>query len=330
MVVNTKQVECPVCGQYAEVHDLGRAGLTPDELLKIRQYIKEGVLGKMLTIAELVSRRMDPNSTSMELTINEALEDFSLRQVDKLDQVLRTLGGISEKIVGTGIGEVSEIIAAQEFMQTFPKDEFDTSQADKHGTDIVATVLDKKTEVGKISISIKNTKSWKNEFIQQLEKNTSHDSAKVGILISKTLPRRANPKGEVIHNNGRMFFLVGPEYGIPIYAALRHVVINIHNTRQYLDSKEKELTQISKISKALAKWITGNEYAEVLKTLQKIHEHSGKSSEELLGMADYVEKKVKRDCDKQTSIQRELLNTEGFLSGLKELLTQSNSEEKNQ
>ena len=209
-------------------------------------------------------------------------------------------------------------------MQTFPKDEFDTSQADKHGTDIIATVLDRKTEVGKISISIKDTKLWKNEFIQQLDKNTSHDDAKVGILISNTLPKRANPKGEVIQNNGKMFFLVGPQYGIAIYAALRHVVINFHNTAQYIESKEKELTQISKISKALAKWITGSEYAEILSTLQKISENSDKSSQELLGMADYVEKKVKRVCDKQTSTKREILNAESLLSGLRELLTQSN------
>ena len=61
----------------------------------------------MLTLAEMVSRRIDPNSTSMELTINELLEKFGTRHDTKLDQMLRTLGGISEKIVGPGIGEVS-------------------------------------------------------------------------------------------------------------------------------------------------------------------------------------------------------------------------------
>jgi hypothetical protein len=252
------------------------------------------------------------------------LEKFGTRHDSKLDTMLKTLGGISEKIVGPGIGEVSELIAAQEFMQTFPKDEFDTSQADKHGTDIIATVLERKTEVGKISISIKNTTSWKNEFIQQLDKNTSQDGAKIGILISKTLPKRANPKGEVIQNNGKMFFLVSPQFGIAIYAALRYVVINLHDTHQYIESKEKELTQISQISKALARWITGSEYSEILKTLQKIGENSDTSSQELLGMADYVEKKVKRICDKQTSTKREILNAESLLSGLRELLTQSN------
>lgn len=320
MVVNTKQVECPVCGQYTNIHDLGRAGLTPEELLQIRQYIKDGTLGKMLTLADMVNRRIDPTTTSMELSFNETLEKFGIRHEDKLDELLRTLGGISEKIVGPGIGEVSEIIIAQEFMQTFPKDEFDTTQADKHGTDIIGTVFDNQNEVGKISISIKNTKAWKNEFVQQLEKNTSQDSAKIGILVSKTLPKRTNPKGEVIHQNGRMFFLVSPQYAVASYAALRQVVINMHNTRQYIDTKEKELTKISKISKALAAWITGDEYREILRTLEKINENSEESRKELLGLQDYVDKKVKRVCDKQTSTQREILNADGLLTGLKELL----------
>ena len=327
MVVSTEQVECPVCGQYANIHDLGRVGLSAEELLRLRQYIKDGTLGKMLTIAEMIERRIDPTSTSMELSFNETLERFGVNHSDKLDQMSRILGGISEKIVGPGIGEVSELIAAQEFMQSFPKDEFDTSQADKHGTDIIATVCDRKREVGKISISIKNTNTWKNEFVQQLDKNTSHDSAKVGILISKTLPKRTNPKGEVLENNGKIFFLVSPQYGIAIYTALRQIVINLYQTQQYIDTKQRELTQVHKISKALAKWISGNEYAEILRILGKITENSETSREELLGLQDYVEKKVKRVCAKQTSTQSEVLNAENLLSELSELLQDTSPKE---
>ena len=325
MVVNTKQVECPVCGQYTSVHDLGRAGLTPEELLQIRQYIKDGTLGKMLTLADLVNRRIDPTTTSMELSFNETLEKFGIRHDDKLEQLIRTLSGISEKIVGPGIGEISELIAAQEFMQTFPKDEFDTTLADKHGTDIIATVIDRKNEAGKISISIKNTKVWKNEFVQQLEKNTGQDSAKVGILISKKLPKRANPKGEVIHQNGRMFCLVSPEYGIASYAALRQVVINLHDTRQYIDTKEKELAKISMISKALAKWITSQEYRNLLSEMERIDESREK-------IQDFVDKKVNYELTFEKNVKSELtkihqrnLNASSFLINLEELLQNKES-----
>ena len=325
MEVNTEQVECPVCGQYANVHDLGRAGLTPEELLRIRQFIKDGTLGKMLTIAELVNRRMDPTSTSMELSFNETLEKFGIRHDGKLDQISRMMVGISEKIVGPGIGEVSEMIAAEELRQAFPEDEFDRSEAE-HGTDIIARVSDRKSEVGKISISIKDTKHWKNDFIDQLERNMNKDSTRVGILITKKLPKGANPTGQVIHNNNHLYFLVHPQYALAIYAALRQVVIHMHQSEAYISTKEQELMQIGHISKALVQWISGNEYQEILDTLDTIKTSSEETDQTLLQMQDYVERHVKKGCDKQKKIRQQVLNAGSLLAGLKELLKGSSTQ----
>ena len=74
-----------------------------------------------------------------------------------------------------------------------------------------------------------------------------------------------------------MFFLVTPVYGIAIYAALRQVVISLHDSQEFIESKEKELIKMGKITKALAKWITGNEYCQILETLQNINQNSEKS-----------------------------------------------------
>ncbi len=322
MEVSTEQIECPVCGQYTNIHDLGRAGLTPEELMRIRQYIQDGVLGKMLTIADLVNRRIDPTTTSMELSFNETLEEFGTRHNDKLDQLARLLSGISEKIVGPGIGEVSEMIATEELRQAFPEDEFDRSSAE-HGTDIIAIVSDRKSEVGKISISIKDTKHWKSDYLEQLEKNMNQDSTKVGILITKKLPKGANPTGQVVHNNNHMFFLVHPQYALAVYAALRQVVIHMHQSEAYITTKEQELMQIGRISKALVKWISGNEYQEILNTLETIKTSSEETDGVLLQMQDYVDRHVKKGCDKQKKIRQEVLNAGSLLTGLKDLLKTS-------
>src|SRR5947209_4905238 len=180
MVVSAEQVECPVCGQHTNIHDLGRAGLTTDELLRLREYIKDGTLGKMLTISEIVMQRLDPTSTSVELSVSEALMNFSNMLSEKMDQNTKVLSGISERISGPGIGGVSEIITAEELRQAFSQDEFDTTQAPKHGTDIIATVYERKNQVGKISISVKDTKTWSSEFIEQLEKNMRSEERRVG------------------------------------------------------------------------------------------------------------------------------------------------------
>lgn len=320
MEVSTEQVECPVCGQYANVHDLGRAGLTPEELLRIRQYVKDGTLGKMLIIADMVSRRMDPTSTSMELSFNDTLERFGMKSGEKLDQLVRLLNGISEKIVGPGIGDVSEMIAAEELRQAFPQDEFDRSAADQHGTDIVAKVYDRKDHAGAISISVKETKHWKNEFVEQLEKNMNQDSTKLGILITKKLPKGTNPTGQVVHSNNQMLFLVHPQYALAVYAGLREVVIHMHESEQYIITKEQELMQIGRISKALVKWISGNEYQEIQNTLGEINTNSEETDGVLLQMQDYVERHVKKASEKQKKIRQQVLNAGNLLTGLKELL----------
>jgi len=327
MVINTEQLECPVCGQYVNVHDLGRAGLTPEELLRISEHIKEGTLGKMLVIAEMVSRRMDPTTTSMELSFNETLEKFGIRNDEKLEQLVRMLSGITEKIVGPGIGDVSEMIASEELRQAFPQDEFDRSAADQHGTDIIAKVFDRKEETGKISISVKDTKHWKKEFLDQLEKNMNQDSTMVGILITKKLPKGANPTGQVLHNGNHMFFLVHPQYALAVYAALREVVIHVHQSEEYITTKEQELMQVGKISKALIKWISGNEYKEILDTLGGIKNCSEETEDVLLNMQEYVERHVKKASDKQKKIRQQVLNAGSLLSGLKDLLKGTSDEE---
>ena len=320
MVVSLEQVECPVCGQYANTHDLGRAGLTPDELQKLREYIKEGNLGKMLNLADLIVRRLDPASTSIELSMHEKLSEFGNRFFAEISQMNRQVSSVAEKIVGPGIGDISEMIAAENLKQVFPKDDFDQSEADQHGTDIIATVNYGNATVGKISVSIKDTKQWKKEFLEQLQKNMEQDSTKVGLLVSKKLPKGTNPTGEVIHNKEQLYFLVQPQYATAIYAAIRQLVIHMHRTEEYIDTKEKELMQVERISKSLVKWISGNEYAEILRTLEEISSASTETDDLLLKMRDGVERNIKKALDKQREIRQQVLNNESLLTGLKGLL----------
>ncbi|MGI0101700.1 MAG: DUF2130 domain-containing protein [Nitrosotalea sp.] len=327
MEVNTEQVECPICGQPTNIHDLGRAGLTPEELMRVCQFVKDGSLGTMLTIAEYVSQRMDPTTTSIELSVSQVLQSFSSTFGQKMDDNNAILRILSEKLAGPGIGEVSEIVTAEDLRQTFIQDEFDASQAAKHGTDIIATVFDRKNQVGKISVSVKDTKSWSSEYLEQLEKNMEHDSTKVGILVSRKLPKRVNPSGEVYHNNGFLYFVVQPQYARAIYAALRQVVIHMYETEQYIGSKEQELMRIGQISKALTQWISGSEYRQILETLQKINENSIDTVQDLQQTQTYVDRQLKKACDKQQRIQKEVLNQESFLQGLEDLLRSDVKEE---
>jgi len=237
----TRKTKCPCCGTNVNANDLGRAGVTPEVLEKIGKYIGEGNIEEMFAIAESVRRQMDPSATSTELVIQETMAEGFAEMSKPLNQMNRAIAQI---VGGTGKGEVAELLTTESFRQLFPQDEFDASTGPKGGSDLIAKVFDRKTEVGKITISIKNTKTWKNEYLEQIEKNMEQDSTKIGILVSNKLPKKANPTGEVVHNHGMLYFLVHPKNVPALYVGLRHVVIHMHETKQYITSKEQELMKL--------------------------------------------------------------------------------------
>ena len=312
-----KKTKCACCGTLVKSSEFSKRGISPELLTILDRDIRDNKLAETFALAQSARRQMDPSATSTELLVKETLtEGFALisKPMNQMNSAISQLMG------GTGKGDVAEMVTAERLRQTFKDDEFNTAEASKGGTDIIATVFDRKNEIGKISISVKNTKTWKNEFLEQLERNMEDDSSKVGILVTKKLPKRTSPTGEVVHNNGVMYFLVHHDHASAIYASLRQVVIHMHETAQYLSSKEQELMRMGQISKALAQWITGDEYREILQTLEAINDDSKTTTDLLLHAQNAVIKDIKKACDKQQRIQQYVLNQESLLKGLNDLL----------
>jgi len=327
-VIKTKPRErkCPCCGSAINANALGRAGLTPELLEKLGRYIHEHTLEEVFAIAESVKRQMDPSATSTELVIQEALADGFADMSKPLNQMSKAIAQI---MGGTGKGEVAELLTVEALRQFVPQDEFDTTKASKGGTDTIAKVFDRKTEVGKIAISIKDTKTWKNDFKEQIEKNMEQESIKIGLLVSETLPKKTNQTGEPVHSNGVLYYLVHPKYAIPLYTGLRQLVIHLQETEQYITTKEKELMQVEKISKALAQWIAGDERKHFQEELDVIKENAEQTIEGLHKIEAYNVRECKKACDKQNRILRQVLNQEGHVKDLKELLKGTEKEDGN-
>jgi len=319
----TRKTKCPCCGSSVSANDLGRAGLTPEILEKLGKQIHNGTLEETFVMADSVRRQMDPSATSTDVVVQKTMTEGFAEMSKPLNQMSKT---IAQLMGGTGKGEVAELLTAEALRQFFPQDEFDNTTASIGGSDTIAKVFDRKTEVGKITISVKETKTWKNEFRDQIEKNMRQDSTKIGILVSQTLPKRTNETGEVVHTNGVLYFLVHPKYATALYAGLRHVVIYMHETDQYITDKEKELMRVGKISKALAQWITGEERKQFQLELDAIKQNAEQSIEGLHKIESYNTREFKKVCDKQTGILRSVLNQESNIKGLKDLLKETGEE----
>ncbi|MDA7495274.1 DUF2130 domain-containing protein [Nitrosopumilus sp.] len=320
-VIKNESSKCPCCGTNVDANDLGRAGISPEILKELGKQIHDGVLEETFVIAKSIRRQIDPSTTSMELALKDVIKD-ELKPLKPMSRLLaQTLGG-------TGKGDVAELQITEALRQFYPQDEFDTTSAPKGGSDSIAKVCDKKIEVGKITISVKDTKKWSNESKTQIEKNMVQDDTKFGILVSETLPKFTNETGEVVHSsNGGMYFLVHPKYATALYAGIRESVIYMHETEQDLRSKEKELMQLGTISQALSRWISGDERKQFQMELNAINEDADETIQGLQKTRTYVEREVKKACDRQTSIKRHVMTQEGSLRDLKDMLQKSGGDE---
>ena len=324
-VIKNESINCPCCGIDVDVKDIERRGLKNGILIELDKQIRDETLEETFAFAKSMRRQIDPSSTSAELAISEKLDQLRKEITGEQHKMNGTLNSI---VGGTGKGEIAEMLISETFRQLFPKDEFDTKNAAKGGSDLIAKVFDRKTEVGKITISIKNTKTWKHEYQEQIERNMEQDSTKVGILVTNKLPKKANPTGELIHNNGVLYCLVHPNHVKSLFVGLRQVVIHMHETKQYITSKEQELMRIGHISKALAQWISGNEFEEIQNILDEISKESNDTNQLLQQTQASLIRNFKKANDKQNRIQQHVLNQSSLLSGLKNLLSKSGDGEK--
>ena len=303
----TPKVKCFVCGSNSKIEDFGRLGEDVNFLNLCTEAIREGNFKETFLAGMSVRRQIDPTATSMELALTKAIAEANGPQTDEMKRLSKMVTSMYATNQQTGKGEMTEFVTAEILRQKFPDDSFDTKQAvAKHGSDIIATVYDRKKEVGKITISVKDTKVWKSDFIDQLEGNMVDDLTKIGLLVSKKMPARTNETGEPRHNSGLVYFIVAPQYMPAIYTALREVVIYKHEQDQFIRSKEQELMEMEFISKGLAKWITGNEFAKMATTLRLIHEHTGDTITDCQKAIIAVTKNAKKAIHRQETIQGQI------------------------
>ena len=194
--VDPEQVTCPFCGGIASIHDLGRTGITESKLDILTQHAQDGTIGEVLTIAASIYQRIDPNSTSIELSTTRILEENFRKSTQRDEKLFGEIRTIKEQITGTSGGDVAEMIVAEQLKQSFPEDNFERSKSVKAGTDVVGLVFDKKEEIQKISVSVKNTSNWNNSAIEQLEKNMKQDKARAEADRGHTVPRGLGCAGE--------------------------------------------------------------------------------------------------------------------------------------
>ena len=149
-----------------------------------------------------------------------------------------SINEIRNRLFGVSIGSVQEKISGLYLKQSCPCDHFSEEMADKHGTDIVASVMENgfwyfegepvyTMCVGKISISVKKQKKWHNNFLDQLEKNIQSDKTRWGLLITDAFPNEALNQNiwTARTATNRLVLIVKPTFAPVAYFAIRQMVV---------------------------------------------------------------------------------------------------------
>jgi hypothetical protein len=299
---------CPLCHSNVNVISFAKVGLSIEELTNLDEYVKSGRMKDVINIAGIAMRWLgDPEKTNVELQI-KGLEQF-IRELVSRDlskeiseaistmvqsrndnvrdhnELKQSINAISTKLIGTGIGNVSEKTVMKDLKCAMANtmDSFSDERASKQGTDIVGTVKERGRDCGKISISVKNTEKWGSSFMVQLKKNMRDDGSRLGIIATKVFPAEALSEQMYISQEveeGKTVIVVKLEYISLAYFALRHVAIHLFETQQTLKMKEEETDDVLKAFKTLVAYINGNDFQQSISHI----DNAIKGAQETIGL----------------------------------------------
>ena len=257
------------------------------------------------------------SATIIGLARNDMMRD--------LNELKHGMTAISTKIVGTGIGNVSEKTVIKDLKSAMSNtlDSFSDERASKQGTDIISTVRDKERDCGKISISVKNTEKWESNFMMQLRKNMRDDGTIIGIIATKIFPAEALSEQMYVPSEteeGKTVVFVKLEYVALAYFALRQVAIHLFDTQQTLDLKDAETDEAIKTFNLLMTYINGPNFQQTISHIDKTIKDAQDARNCLTIMRAYVNTNIDKSIKFQNSIEENLNHAKDLIWKLRLLL----------
>ena len=172
----------------------------------------------------------DSSCADYEYAFRKNLDHIATSESDRAREfsyLAEMMYEIRDRLFGVSVGSVQEKISVIYLKQACPLDHFSEELASKHGTDIVASVMEGETCMGKISISVKKQKKWNPDFLDQLEKNIRTDQTRWGLLITSAFPNEALNENIWTARTyaNRMVLIVKPVFAPTAYFAIRQMVI---------------------------------------------------------------------------------------------------------
>jgi len=315
--IDNRRKRCPVCDTLVNELGLAKAGLTKEELLILQRRKDDGTLGSLIHLADTL---MGKNSSHMrnEADTKRAIAEFNATAAEVRGDVAELL----KRLAGTAVGKIGESIIIKELKSLCPTDEFSAEKADKHGTDIVAKVMEGDSILGTVAISVKYVTQWKGEIMTQMHKNMRQERTPFGLLVTKVFPNDAlNDKAYATPTKaGKMLLLVKPEYASVAYYGFRQAVIAWEQANTMIKEEQERIREHQRIAKAVIEWISGPRFREIAQNIDDAIDASEDRTHKLENLKTYAVQKIDVVLQSEEEGRGTLRNAKSALQGLKDLL----------
>jgi hypothetical protein len=187
---------------------------------------------KLKEEAEAISKKETERHESKILELQKQLEDQ------------RTLAEEMKRKAEQGSqqrqGEVQELMIEDFLRTTFPTDEVEEVSKGKSGADVKQTVRNRLGTVsGIILYESKNTKDFKNDWLEKLKSDAEQEKADIAVLVTKTMPKNMEYLGLM---NGVWVCSISELKGL--VTALRESLIRLSEVRTSQTNKGEKMQML--------------------------------------------------------------------------------------
>ena len=284
-------VPCPMCGTPIEFDRLGVKGLSFETISAISGWIKDGTASENVEAVKMMQRRTE--ESGRDLANKEAIHEEMEPVLDRLKKLMQGVDEIHTTFVPRK-GDIAEEINMQLFQSVFSQYKFEQKQAAQGTSDGICTVIENGKPVGTITISIKNTAKWSNEYITQAGKDMEVDGTDAAIIVVKKMPSKPRTNHLLGVTNTRhlgkmVITAVQGAAAITAMASLSQLLIHRHENDEDL-ARSKEM--LADDAKVMIDWLHGDKGKQVLTLYRIIVELSKDARRKMVLVKNYTIKNI--------------------------------------
>jgi len=284
-------VPCPMCGTPIEFDRLGLKGLSLETMSAIQGWIKDGTASENVEAVKMMQRRTE--ESGRDLANKEAIREEMEPVLDMMKK-LRQGVDVMHTLFVPRKGDIAEEINMQLFQSVFSQYKFEQKQAAQGTSDGICTVIENGKPVGTITISIKNTAKWSNEYITQAGKDMEVDGTDAAIIVVKRMPSkpRANRLLGVIntrHTGKIVFVAMQGAAAIAAMTSLSQYLIHVNENDEDLAQTKQML---GADAKTVIDWLNGDEGKRAMMLARIVAELSERARKKMVLVKNYTIKNI--------------------------------------